>query len=45
MPGVKKPWAPPPVQQPGVIKKICGHKKNYISPYSQKAIMQQKPIG
>lgn len=31
-------------QQPqlSVIKKISDHKKSYISPYSQKAIFQQK---
>lgn len=37
----KKVWVPPAAQQ--TFKKITDHKKNYISPYSQKAIQQQKP--
>eukprot|EP00830_Metopus_es_P004852 TRINITY_DN14471_c0_g1_i1.p1 TRINITY_DN14471_c0_g1~~TRINITY_DN14471_c0_g1_i1.p1 ORF type:complete len:323 (+),score=44.61 TRINITY_DN14471_c0_g1_i1:92-1060(+) len=41
-PGVKKTWAPPVVPQ---IQKITDHKKNYISPYSLKAIQQVKPPG
>ncbi len=45
--GSKKVWVPPAAQQSQIatIKKISDHKKNYISPYSQKAILQQKPIG
>jgi len=45
--GGKKVWVPPAGQQNVIstIKKISDHKKNYISPYSQKAILQQKPIG
>ena len=48
MQGGKKVWVPPAAQQPQIatIKKISDHKKNYISPYSQKAILQQqKPMG
>ncbi len=37
----KKGWVPPM----GVTKKIMDHKKHYISPYSQKAILQQKGAG
>lgn len=36
----KKVWVPPAQQ---TIKKITDHKKNYVSPYSQKAILQGKP--
>jgi hypothetical protein len=41
--GPKKVWVPPAAQQ--AIKKISDHKKAYVSPYSQKAIQQQKPVG
>jgi len=40
VPGGKKGWVPPV----GVAKKFQDHKKHYISPYSQKAILQQKPV-
>ena len=40
-PNGKKGWVPPA----GVTKKILDHKKHYVSPYSQKAILQQKPVG
>ena len=38
MPNNKKGWAPPVV----ATKKILDHKKHYVSPYSQKAILQQQ---
>ena len=40
-PNVKKGWVPPA----GATKKLLEHKKHYVSPYSQKVILQPKPVG
>ena len=43
--GAKKGWVPPAAPQFAAAKKGPGFKKTYVSPYSQKAILQPKPIG
>lgn len=42
----KKSWVAPvigPSSKIATFKKISDHKKNYVSPYSKKAILQAKP--
>lgn len=42
----KKSWVAPvigPANKIATLKKISDHKKNYVSPYSKKAILGPKP--